>query len=206
MKQATGPIREARERFHPIVRAAGEKGQLPSWVHVDSRRRGHLERVADLMGKWAEERSSSPEVTLRWKAAGLLHDGLKGLDPDELRIWAKRNWPEPLLHGPAIAARLRGEGVRDDELLQALTYHSVGHPSFGYLGKFLYLADFLDPGRSFRGVSRERLRSRLPAECDSVIAEVTAVRLGHLIKARRTIIPASLEFWNRLVGQEEETG
>lgn len=186
--------------LHPLVRAAGEAGRLPSWVRVDARRRAHLERVAALIGGWAEELGRSPRERVRWRAAGLLHDALKGDDPDELRIWAGRDWPAPLRHGPALAARLRSEGVRDDELLLAVAYHSVGHPSFEELGQYLYLADFLDPGRRFRETRRRGLRERLPRDREAVLVEVAALRLGRVLESRHSILRESVEFWNRLVG------
>lgn len=187
--------------LHPLVRGAGEGGRLPSWVQVEARRRAHLEGVADLMGGWAEELGRSPRDRIRWRAAGLLHDALKGDDPDELRILAGRDWPAPLRHGPALAARLRSEGVRDEELLVAVAYHSVGHPSFGELGQYLYLADFLDPGRRFRRARRRALRERLPGHREAVLVEVAALRLGRLLRDRRAILRESVEFWNRLVGE-----
>lgn len=152
------------------------------------------------MGGWAETLGHPEAEALRWRAAGRLHDALKARDADELRILAGVDWPVPLLHGPAVAARLRHEGVRDDELLTALAHHSVGHPSFGELGRFLYLADFLDPGRTFRRRQRAALRERLPAEADDVLAEAVALKLGRLLSERHPILDVSIRFWNRLVG------
>ncbi|MFQ5679349.1 MAG: HD domain-containing protein [Gemmatimonadota bacterium] len=201
MKGTTEPGRAVRAPLHPMVRAAGEEGRLPAWGQPGGRWRDHLLRVADQLGGWAKELGHAPEECIRWRAAGLFHDLLKGVDADELRIWARRPWPAPLLHGPAVAARLRGEGVRDDEFLLALEHHSVGHVGFGDVGRFLYLADFLDPGRRFRRAARARLRERLPAEADEVLLEVVALRLQHELEARHELLPESLEFWNRLVGE-----
>ncbi len=185
--------------LHPLVRAAGA-GRLPAWARVVARRRAHLERVAELMGGWAEALGHPEPEVLRWRAAGLLHDAMKDHDADELRILAGVDWPAPLLHGPALAARLRREGVKDDELLTALSHHSLGHPSFGELGEFLYLADFLDPGRAFRRRRRASLRERLPAERRDVLAETVALKLGRLLSERHPILDVSIRFWNRLVG------
>lgn len=200
MTAGTISSRGAASGLHPLIRGAGA-GRLPPWARVGSKRRAHLDRVADLMGSWAETLGRPEEEALRWRAAGLLHDVMKGDDPDELRIWAGEDWPEPLLHGPAIAARLRAEGVRDDELLMALSHHSVGHPAFGELGQFLYLADFLDPARRFRKRRRAALRERLPEQRGEVLVEAVALKLGHLISDRHAILPVSLRFWNRLVGE-----
>jgi 2-amino-4-hydroxy-6-hydroxymethyldihydropteridine diphosphokinase len=138
----------------------------------------------------------------RWQAAGWLHDALRDADVASLRALVPaefRDLPGPLLHGPAAAARLRAEGVEDDELLDAITYHTVGHPRLGRLGRALYLADALEPGRTFDPAWTAALRARLPREFDAVLVEVVAQRLGHLIAQRRRLRPESIEFWNTLV-------
>jgi HD superfamily phosphohydrolase YqeK len=84
------------------------------------------------------------------------------------------------LHGPAAAERLREEGVADEELLAAVAYHTIGDPSFGQLGRALYAADFLEPGRTFRAEWRAELRERVPAELDAVVLEVARARVAHV--------------------------
>lgn len=195
----TGGGGRDRDPLHPTVRCAGEEGRLPGWARVAPDRRRHLERVARAMGAWADRLDLPRDDTIRWRAAGLFHDALKDAHPDELRDLADVDWPLPLLHGPAVAARLRAEGVRDAELLRALSHHSVGHTSFATLGKLLYLADFLDPGREFERGRRGELRRRVPDELDAVLVEVVALRLGHLLDRRQVIVSETLDFWNHLL-------
>ena len=189
---------------HPLIEAAGARGQLPRWAHLGPDREAHSRRVAGLLDEWARKRGEEEAERVRWCAAGLLHDALKGSDPDELRIWAAGEWAEPLLHGPAIAGRLREAGVRDEGLLLALSYHSVGHPAFPPIGDYLYLADFLDPGRKARYARADALRDRLPAAPHAALLEVVPQRLRHLLDRRRAIVPDSIEYWNRLVREAEE--
>lgn len=155
------------------------------------------------MTSWAEALDLPEEDRVRWRAAAFLHDALRGADPDELRFWTERDWEAALLHGPACAERLREEGVEDEELLRAVTYHTLGHPDLGVLGRHLYLADFLEPGREFLPEVRERLRSVLPAEPLEALLSVVALRIAHRLEVRGPIRPETVLFWNRLLAEEE---
>lgn len=178
-------------------------GELPRWAEVGEARREHCARVAALMGSWAEGLGLPENERTRWRAAGWLHDALRDADPVALRELVPptaRDLPDPLLHGPAAAARLRAEGIDDVELLDAIAYHTVGHPGFGRLGRALYVADFLEPGRTFDPVWTASLRARMPEAFDAVLIEVAAARLGHQLARHRVLRQESIDFWNTLVG------
>ena len=186
--------------LHPVL-AAAAAGRLPRWAEAGPARRAHLARVAHLLGRWAEALRLPPAEVARWQAAGWLHDALRDADPEPLRddvAPALQDLPGPLLHGPATAARLAREGVRDAELLDAIAYHTLGHPRLGRLGRALYLADYLEPGRPFDPAWRAALRARLPAALEPVLREVVAARLTHRIRAHGALRPETVDFWNAL--------
>lgn len=185
-----------------IVRAAA-RGELPPWAEVSPRRREHVARVAALLEGWAGRAGLPREERDRWIAAAWLHDALRDADPERLRGEVPerfRGLPGPLLHGPAAAERLKD--YPDAELLEAVRYHTLGHPGFGHLGKALYLADFLEPGRDFAVEWRAGLAERMPEEMDGVLVEVLASRLRHLVERRNPVRPETVEFWNAAVGPE----
>jgi len=178
-------------------------GRLPTWAVAGEARRAHIARVAALMDRWAEELGLPDAERRRWKAAAWLHDALRDAPAEELRgqVPAElRDLPAPLLHGPAAAERLREEGVRDEALLHAIAYHTLGHPALDRLGRALYLADFLEPGRTFDPLGGAVLRARLPAAMDEVLVEVAAARIAFLLDRRRTLRPETVAFWNTLIG------
>jgi len=175
--------------LHPVLLDASE-GRLPGWAQVDKKRLAHMGRVAELMGEWALAAGKSEKQQHRWRAAGYLHDALKNASNKELRIIVPERFarlPGPVLHGPAVAVRLRVEGVKDKGLLKAVTYHTLGHASLGRIGKALYAADFLEPGRNLRNKWRADLRDRMPGDLDDVVAD-------HLARGNR---PASVHRWGR---------
>ncbi|HET7275381.1 MAG TPA: HD domain-containing protein [Longimicrobiaceae bacterium] len=183
----------------PVVRAAA-RGELPAWAEVSAERFAHIRRVADLLGSWADSLRLSPAERERWVAAGWLHDALRDAPPEALRAQLPaefRSLDGPLLHGPAVAERL-GKVV-DARLVNAIRYHTVGHPSLDRLGRALYLADFLEPGRDFDNDWRAALRERMPTNLTAVLIEVVAARLRNLVERRMPIRPESAEFWNAVV-------
>lgn len=186
----------------PVLAAAAE-GRLPAWAEVSEERRAHIARVATLVDAWAAALALPEAERRRWRAAAWLHDALRDASPRELRALvpeSERALPGVLLHGPAVAARLRQEGVADEPLLRAIAWHTLGHPDLDLLGKALYLADFLEPGRGFDPLHRTALRARMPAALDDVLQEVAASRMHHVIESRRLLRPESVAFWNAIVG------
>lgn len=189
---------------HPLV-AAAARGELPPWAEMSDSRLDHVERVASLLGSWADAADLSDVERTRWLAAGWLHDSLKDAEDSELLALVDddlRGLPVRVLHGPAAAARMRQEGVRDRELLDAVAYHTLGHPRLGRTGRALYAADFLEPGRDLRNKWRARLRNRMPEELDEVVRAIVGERMVRLVKRGRPMRPETVGFWNLLTGGE----
>jgi HD superfamily phosphohydrolase YqeK len=182
-----------------IERAAA--GELPPWARVGPERLAHIRRVAGLMAAWAGRLRLSQAERTRWLAAAWLHDALRDAEPSELRAMmaGEPALPDSMLHGPAAALQLAADGVTDRELLDAVKQHTLGHESFRALGRALYLADFLEPGRPQRPVWRAALRARMPEAMDRVVVEVAAARIAHTLRRRHVLSPETAGFWNALV-------
>lgn len=178
----------------PVVRAAA-RGELPEWVSLSPKRLAHVARVAALMGEWADALRLPANEAQRWRAAGWLHDALRESPPEELRPLVPpefRGLPPKLLHGPAAAERLADDA--DPELRDAIRYHTLGSPRLGRLGRALYLADFLEPGRTYRPEWTAALRARMPHEMDAVLREVVEARVEHVRASGSTLHPETVAF------------
>ena len=73
---------------------------------------------------------------------------MKG-DAELRRLVPDAPWPVNVLHGPAAAARLQAEGETRASVLEAIRWHTLGWADWDRTGRALYMADFLEPGRSF---------------------------------------------------------
>lgn len=191
--------------MHPIVRKAAH-GELPSWTEVKPERLAHMERVAHLMGTWAE--TIAPAEVERWRAAGFLHDVLRNAPADLIRgdvPEALRVLPDKLLHGPAAATRLRAEGIDDAGLLHAIAYHTIGNAGLDDIGQALFVADYIEPGRRYQLDELARLRDRMPADFREVRLDVLRQRIAHQLERGHAIRPETLAFWNELANATPRT-
>jgi len=191
------------EGVHPIVIRAAT-GRLPEWARAGRSRREHMERVATLMRQWARAQGLPPVDVLRWSAVGYLHDVLREAPPGQLRPMVPpdfRHLPPSVLHGPAGAVALQEEGVDDAEFLHAVAFHTLGHPTFAPMGRALYAADFLEPGRKMRPRWRGALRKRMPHDTAEVLREIVGARIVHLVGRGSPVRTETLGFWNALVQQ-----
>jgi 2-amino-4-hydroxy-6-hydroxymethyldihydropteridine diphosphokinase len=185
--------------MHPTVARAAQ-GELPDWASASKKRRAHMSRVADLMGKWAEQ--LAPAELDRWRAAGWLHDALRDARADDLRPLLNeefQSWPSSLLHGPASASRLLAEGVDDEDLLNAVRYHTMGSPVLQRIGHALYMADYLEPGRTYAPSWRSLMRARMPEHFDDVLRAVIHARLETTLQKGSPVRAETAEFWNSVV-------
>jgi predicted HD superfamily hydrolase involved in NAD metabolism len=184
--------------------SAQTEPQLPAWAVTRADRRHHVERVAQLVTEWADAQKLAASEKRRWLQAAYLHDALRDAPAAELRNLVPaefKDWPDLLLHGPAAAVRLRREGFDDEGILNAITFHTVGHPNLDAAGRALYLADFLEPGRNFDPIGRATWRARMPHDVNNVLREVVAARIQHMINSHRPMRSETLAFWNQIAAR-----
>ena len=162
---------------------------LPPWAEVTPARRGHIERVAALLGDWAGAMATPAGERARWLRAAWLHDALRDAP-----------LADPLAHGPAAAERAATEGEHDAGVLSAVRYHTIGFAGWDDTGRMLYLADFLEPGRDFDPAGRRALAARVPADRDGVLREVARRRIEWTLASGWTLPSETVAFWNGLAG------
>jgi len=121
----------------------------------------HSMQVAQIAREMAEHYGVCAEKAY---ITGLLHDYAKGISGEELISIAEENnliedqierQVPDLLHAPVGACLLKKElGIEDEELLRAVSLHTLGGIEMNDLDKIIYLADMIEPGRDFPGIER----------------------------------------------------
>ena len=162
---------------------------LPSWAVVTPERRAHVERVAALLASWATVMHVPDAERARWLRAAWLHDALRDSPA-----------ANELAHGPLAAGRAAHDGETDQGVLDAVRHHSLGFAQWDDVGKMLYLADYLEPGRPFDQELRRSLAARVPEERDAILKQVAARRITRVIDGRWPLLRETVDFWNALVG------
>ena len=141
--------------------------------------------------------------------AALTHDYAKERPDEEFILVIKREGYDPALlqYGNAIWHGLIGAsfverelGITDEEILQAIRVHTTGAAQMSLLDKIIYVADYIEPNRSFPGVHDARESALL--DLDEAVAFETKRTLAHLIEQEQQINPKSIETYNHWVAKK----
>jgi 2-amino-4-hydroxy-6-hydroxymethyldihydropteridine diphosphokinase len=170
---------------------------LPPWSAASDRRREHIARVVGLLEAWIDALRIPDDEARGWRDAGRWHDALRDASEAELRATVPDvDLPVPLLHGPAAARRLEGEGETRHDVIEAVRWHTVGWPGWARTGRALYMADYLDPGRAFARRDRAYLAARVPDDFDGTFRQVVRHRLQWGLHEGHAIYPETAALWN----------
>jgi HD superfamily phosphohydrolase YqeK len=91
---------------------------------------------------------------------------------------------------------MRRDGERRAELLDAVRYHTVGSAQWGRLGRALYMADYLEPGRKFSRADRAYLAVQAPGDFDATFRQVVRARLEWSLREGMRLYPEAVVLWN----------
>ncbi len=162
-------------------------------------RRAHAERVGALLVEWGDAMAMGRSEVDRWLRAAAFHDAVKDAPRAVLRDLAPDAWGlDKLRHGPAAAELARQHGERDQGVLDAVRYHSVGFAGWDRVGRMLYIADYLEPGRRHQPTLLEGLAARVPSDTDRVLCTVARIRIAHHVDRGLPLLPETVAFWNAL--------
>ncbi len=98
--------------------------------------------------------------------AGLIHDCARDIRGNDIFLMCDKFNVEvsnvckiqpELLHGPLGAKLAQAEyGITDESILNAVRWHTTGHENMDLMAKVIYIADYIEPGRSFPGIEEAR--------------------------------------------------
>jgi predicted HD superfamily hydrolase involved in NAD metabolism len=141
------------------------------------------------------------------RLASILHDCAKGFSAEKLLDYAKvyqidvdeimLDLPD-LLHGP-IAAMYAKEcfGLENEDIFNAIWYHTTGRKYMSKLEKIIYLADMIEEDRKFNGI--EEIRNEALIDLDKALLMSCNCTIGYIIKENRLIHPLTIELRNSLL-------
>jgi predicted HD superfamily hydrolase involved in NAD metabolism len=141
------------------------------------------------------------------RIAAITHDCAKDFSSEQLMTKAKeygievdyiqRSFPQ-LLHGPVGAMFCKHElNINDEDIINAVWYHTTGRENMTVLEKIIYLADVIEEGRNFPGV--EKIRELAVKDIDKALVLSCNCTLVHVIEKNFLVHPLTIEFRNSLL-------
>ncbi|WP_191017544.1 bis(5'-nucleosyl)-tetraphosphatase (symmetrical) YqeK [Treponema zioleckii] len=143
--------------------------------------------------------------SLGW-ISGIAHDICKEIPADKMIALAKRDGnvisqleldKPALLHGRAAAIKVQDEfGISDKNIIDAIANHTLGAVGLCDLGKILFVADKIEPGRP---QSTEEYRKNLYSKSlNGITLAVLDENIEYLKSKGKTAAPVSIEFAEQL--------
>ena len=178
---------------------------------LDSKRFEHTQGVAYTSAALAMRYG---EDIQKAELAGLLHDCAKCLDNDKkIQICKKHNIEisEAEQHNPFLLhAKVGGflakskYKIEDEEIIDAVLYHTTGRPGMSLLEKIVYIADYIEPGRN-HAPNLDEIRRLCFQDLDEALLKILEDILVHLKESKKEIDPMTqmtYEFYKRKQSEE----
>lgn len=140
--------------------------------------------------------------------AAAFHDYAKDRSWDELRYWIIHSrLPKDLLmfhhelwHGPVGAQLICSEhGVTCPDIRSAVYYHTTGRPHMSPLEMVIFVADFIEPGRTFPGV--QAIRDVAQDNLLEAAWLISSHTVHYLLNKQARIYPETFHTYNDLTLQ-----
>lgn len=176
---------------------------------LDRKRFQHSINVMESAERLAVRYGADPDKAV---VAGLLHDcgkHISGSRLDELMMDARYEPDEierahpKLLHGRcgAVLAQ-RHYGVMDEEVLDAIRWHTTGCAGMSTLAKIVFVADYIGEDRDFDEV--EELRAIAWKDLDLAVARCAEVTIAHVVANGSLLHPNTIHTRNEILLRERK--
>lgn len=164
---------------------------------------GVMETAIQLAQKYGENVKSA-------ETAAILHDIAKYSDVEWMEKMVVENdldarlvgWGSEILHGPVGAWIAEHEFlIQDEDILNAIRFHTTGRANMSTLEKIIFVADMIEPNRSFPGV--DKLRKKANNNLNQAMKACIRHSIQFLVETKQPIYPVSIECYNDCVGKEQ---
>lgn len=167
----------------------------------------HSLRVAETAVQLAKRYDAPVEKV---KLAAILHDYAKCMTEEELRneIY-KYDLPTMLLtynaelwHAPVGAMIMKHQyGIDDDDIIHAIYYHTTGRADMSLVEQIIFIADYIEPGRTHLGV--EEVRDLAQRHLSQAIQRALRNTIIYLVNKNVTLYPDTFYAYNKFTVKGE---
>ena len=183
--------------------------------NFSEKRKIHTEGVRQTAMKLAEKfGEGSPELVEKAELAALYHDMYRGVPVDVLNYYVKHlNLDEKrykdnanLAHGKIAAFVIQRDfDEKDQDIINAVSYHTTGRPEMSLLEKIIYIADAVEPNRSYPGV--QNLRQTLEYDLDKAVLQSLTNTINYVRSEKKFLDEDTVlakEYFEKLIKEKGE--
>lgn len=172
--------------------------------NISKERYNHTLKVVAICEKLVINYNGDLEKT---KIAAFLHDSAKFIDKEKIVRLSKEYgildastnlYNLELLHGP-LAAQIAADkyNIIDQDILNAIRYHTTGRRSMSLLEKIVFMGDYIEPSRNFEGI--KEIRDLAFKNLDRSLLLTLDTNIKYLIDKGKTIAIDSIDARNYLI-------
>lgn len=176
------------------------KAELKKYLSTDQNRFLHSIGTMNMCEELAKIYGADIE---RCKKAGLMHDMAKTLPNKEKLEYVRNNGIEAsqteilipgILHGKIAADICKKKFEFDEEMCNAVAYHTTGRPNMSLMEKIVYVADTVEETRNYGDV--EYYRNLAKKDIDQAMLEILDYVIDDNLKNGKLILEKSIETRN----------
>lgn len=167
---------------------------------LSEKRYAHTLRVTEVALELAEVYDAPAKKVHK---AAMLHDYLKEKSAKKLAKIIRESgesvdvlsYHDSLWHGPAAAIVVQDDfAVTDPSIIHAIRYHTTGRAEMDLVEQIVFIADYIEPARSFSGI--EDIRKLAYTDIEEAIRMALARTMIHLIKRGASLHPKTVSAYN----------
>ena len=183
--------------------------------NFSEKRKIHTEGVRQTAMKLAEKfGEGSPELVEKAELAALYHDMYRGVPVDVLNYYVKhldldeKRYKDNanLAHGKIAAIVIQRDfDEKDQDIINAVSYHTTGRPEMSLLEKIIYIADAVEPNRSYPGV--QNLRQILEYDLDKAVLQSLTNTINYVRSEKKFLDEDTVlakEYFEKLIKEKGE--
>ncbi|MGL5256841.1 MAG: bis(5'-nucleosyl)-tetraphosphatase (symmetrical) YqeK [Proteocatella sp.] len=169
----------------------------------------HIKGVVDMSVELAYKYGENVE---KCKLAAILHDYAKQFSYDEIETFVKSNnlivddlelASKELIHSK-IAAKIAKDkyGIEDEDILNAISFHTTGRAGMSMLEKIIFIADSIEEGRKYPNV--DSIRKIALIDIDHTMLCILNNTISYLLNSGLKIHPNSVIARNYFLDKNKE--
>ena len=146
------------------------------------------------------------------EVAALFHDMFRGVSEDVLNYYVKHLELDSkylnncnLAHGKIAAILMQRDfDVDDEDIINAVSFHTTGRPGMSLLEKIIYIADAVEPNRRYPGV--DELRKVVDKDLDQACLMSLNRAIDYVTSQGHFLDPDTIAARDDILKKEKENG